>query len=179
MPTNFPTSLDSFTAKTNNVDTIDASHVNNLQDATLAIETLLGAGSVRRTSWTPEMSFSTTAPTSVTYASNNSGLYAQFGSLVWFTARLDVGANSGGTGNLTATLPTASRTDSPAHVLTIAARGASGFTVWPAFGTITGASGIVAAFVNYSSTAAAATIVRADVSTSAFELRYTGFYFHA
>ena len=179
MPTNFPTSLDSFTTKTNNVDTIDASHVNNLQDATLAIETLLGAASNRRTSWTPAMSFSTTAPTSVTYAANNAGLYAKFGSLIWFTARLDVGANSGGTGNLIATLPTASRTDFPAHLLTITARGVSGFTAWPVFGTISNQSGIVSAFVTYSSTATGAVIGRSDVSTGALELRYTGFYFHA
>lgn len=44
MSTNFPTSLDSYTVK-NNGDLIDASHVDNLQDAVTALETKVGADS--------------------------------------------------------------------------------------------------------------------------------------
>ena len=43
MPTNFPSSLDSFTTKVDGVDRVMASHVNNLQDAVVALETQLGA----------------------------------------------------------------------------------------------------------------------------------------
>lgn len=98
MPTNFPTSLDSFTTKTNNVDTIDASHVNNLQDATLAIETLLGASSSRSTSWTPTVRFATPGTTFPTYGGQFR--YAQFGSMIWISARFDFTALGNGTGNL-------------------------------------------------------------------------------
>lgn len=45
MPTNFPTSLDSYTNKVDGVDTVQAAHVNNLQDAVVAIETKLGNNS--------------------------------------------------------------------------------------------------------------------------------------
>lgn len=41
MSTTFPTSVDSYTAKTNGVDTVQAAHINNLQDAVVAIETVL------------------------------------------------------------------------------------------------------------------------------------------
>lgn len=42
MSTNFPTSLDSFTAKIDNFDEVMAADVNNLQDAVAAVETELG-----------------------------------------------------------------------------------------------------------------------------------------
>lgn len=42
MPSNYPDSLDSFTAKVDGVDTVAASHVNDLQDAIVQIETELG-----------------------------------------------------------------------------------------------------------------------------------------
>lgn len=44
MSTNFPGALDSYTTKADNVDTILASHINNLQDAVVAIETGLYGG---------------------------------------------------------------------------------------------------------------------------------------
>jgi hypothetical protein len=44
MSTNYPTSLDSYTAKTDGVDDVLAAHVNNLQDAIVAIETKIGIG---------------------------------------------------------------------------------------------------------------------------------------
>lgn len=44
MATNFPTNLDSYTGRSNG-ETIDATHVNNLQDAIVAIETKLGKDS--------------------------------------------------------------------------------------------------------------------------------------
>lgn len=43
MSTNFPGSLDSYSVKVDGVDDVAASHVNNLQDAVVALETYLGA----------------------------------------------------------------------------------------------------------------------------------------
>ena len=79
MAADFPTTVKTFTAKANNVDTIDASHVNDLQDEVNAVETLLGALSVRRTSWTPEFA---TGNSSWAYGTRG-GYYAKFGSLVY------------------------------------------------------------------------------------------------
>lgn len=45
MSTNFPTSLDSWTAKTDGVDYPQAAHINNLQDAVDALETKVGINS--------------------------------------------------------------------------------------------------------------------------------------
>lgn len=42
MPTNYPTSIDSYSARTNNVDTINAGDINDARDAIVAIETKLG-----------------------------------------------------------------------------------------------------------------------------------------
>lgn len=44
MSTTFPTSIDSYSTKVDGVDDVLASHVNNLQDAVVAIETFIGAG---------------------------------------------------------------------------------------------------------------------------------------
>lgn len=44
MAASFPTSLKSFTTKTDDVDDVLASHVNDMQDEIVAIETALGAG---------------------------------------------------------------------------------------------------------------------------------------
>lgn len=44
MAASYPTSIKSFTTKTNNVDDVDAAHINDLQDEVVAIETALGAG---------------------------------------------------------------------------------------------------------------------------------------
>lgn len=45
MSTNFPGALDSYSTKVDNVDIIEANHINNLQDAVVAIETGLYGGS--------------------------------------------------------------------------------------------------------------------------------------
>ncbi|MBW1996367.1 MAG: hypothetical protein JRJ29_00240 [Deltaproteobacteria bacterium] len=45
MSTNFPTSLDSFSTKTDNVDYVQAAHINDLQDAVEALEAKVGIDS--------------------------------------------------------------------------------------------------------------------------------------
>lgn len=82
MAADFPTTVKTFTAKANNVDTIDASHVNDLQDEVNAVETLLGAASLRRTAWTPEFTWATPGTSSWSYGTRG-GYYAKFGSLVY------------------------------------------------------------------------------------------------
>lgn len=76
MPTNFPTSLDSYTNKVDAVDTVQAAHVNNLQDAVVAIETFLGVGAISG-SWTP-----TDASGAALSFSGAGGSYYRFGNLV-------------------------------------------------------------------------------------------------
>lgn len=44
MSTNFPGALDSYSTKADNVDTVSAAHINNLQDAVVAIQTGLFGG---------------------------------------------------------------------------------------------------------------------------------------
>ena len=43
MPSNYPNSIDTFTTKIDNVDTVMASHINNLQDSVIAIQQTVGA----------------------------------------------------------------------------------------------------------------------------------------
>lgn len=101
MPTNFPTSIDSYTTKTNNVDTISAASVNDLQDATVAIETLIGAGSNRVTTWTPTFVPSSGAFTSITYTSQV-GYQIRICGAVFLTGTVSISAinTSGATGNV-------------------------------------------------------------------------------
>lgn len=97
MPASFPTTVKTFTTKTNNVDTTDASHMNDIQDEVNAIETLLGADSARSTAWTPVVRFATpNTPPTVSAV----GRYARFGSIVFILCRFDISALGTGTGNL-------------------------------------------------------------------------------
>jgi len=50
MSTNFPTSLDSYSTKTDNVDDVQAAHINNVQDAIEALEAKVGITSSAVTS---------------------------------------------------------------------------------------------------------------------------------
>lgn len=108
MPTGFPTtSIDSYSTKVNNVDTIAAAHINDLQDAVVAVETALGVPTYRGsalTTWTPGVSFAT-APTggSISYTTQT-GFYARFGGIVWFTGFIvlsSIGTGGGGNASIT------------------------------------------------------------------------------
>ena len=175
MPTNFPTSLDSFTTRVNNIDTIDASHVNNLQDSVLAIETLLGAASVRRTVFTPTFTFATTAPTGITYGTANTGFYAQMGSMVFVHTILDVTGYTGGSGNLVINIPTTAA--NVAQAIAGMARGASGFvTAWPTGWSPT-ANTVNGNLFSVSSSAVPVVISSSNVTTAGFQVRFSGTYF--
>lgn len=101
MPTNFPTSLDSYTTKSNNVDTISSVDVNNLQDATVAIETLLGAGSTRVSTWTPTFVTTGTGFVSTTYSSQV-GYQMRIGGVIFLQCSIALSAldKTGATGNV-------------------------------------------------------------------------------
>jgi hypothetical protein len=179
MATNFPTSIDSYTTKVNNVDTIDAANVNDLQDAMVQVETILGATSRRRTTFTPTLDFQTTSPTSVTYGANNGGYYARFGSLVFVTMRIHVTAYSGGSGNaLIGTLPFTVFNNN-ANFWTGAVRAVSGFvTLWPAI-TQAVPNTTYAQLLSYTSTAAPTLLTATNLATGGFDAFMSFSYFHA
>lgn len=87
MPTNYPTSIDSYSARTNNVDTINAGDVNDARDAIVAIETKLGTSTqqisapvgvaVPRSNGTAVFALDSSA--SVTIAVNNDAIATPFG----------------------------------------------------------------------------------------------------
>jgi hypothetical protein len=69
MPSTYPTTLDSYSTKTDGVDDVMAEDVNNLQDAVVAIETELGTNPVTDwTDWTPVVTQSGNVTLTVTYA---------------------------------------------------------------------------------------------------------------
>lgn len=102
MPTNFPTSLDSYTNKVDGVDTVQAAHVNNLQDAVVAIEALLGAGSASGT-YTPVLAFGG-ASVGVGYTTQL-GRYLRLGNFVAVAGVIVLSAKGSSVGNATISLP--------------------------------------------------------------------------
>lgn len=102
MATNFPTSLDSYTTKVNAVDTVNASHVNDLQDAVVAIETILGAGSVASTTFTPQLKFGGAA---VSMTGTLVGRHVRLGRLVAVSISITLTAKGSSTGAATVDLP--------------------------------------------------------------------------
>lgn len=178
MAADFPTTVKTFTAKANNVDTIDASHVNDLQDEVNAIETLLGAGSTRRlATWSPVLTYSVTNPTSITYGSANKGFYAVFGSLVYVSARFEVSVRSGGSGDFRLSTPGNTSATANSHVVfNCFANSGFGATVWPSIGITNPGSGFLNLY-SYSSTSAGTIISTTTAgTTSALNLWFTGFY---
>ena len=183
MATNFPTSLDSFTTKQNNIDTIAAAHVNDLQDSTVAIETLLGASSFRGsalTTWTPAISFAT-PPTggSITYT-QQTGHYARFGGIVWFNGFIVLSSiGTGGAGAATITgLPIASANSGLLFYHPCVTTSSSVFTTnTPTLCRVNNNAATIGVFFN-SSTAQAQALSYANF-TNTSNLSFTGWYFHA
>lgn len=105
MPANFPATVKTFTTKSNNVDTIDAEHINDIQDEVTAIETLLN-GTVavparRATTWTPTFVPSVGAFASITYNPASYGYQMRIGGMVFVQGGLaitgfSIGTASGG-----------------------------------------------------------------------------------
>ena len=105
MAADFPTTVKTFTAKANNVDTIDASHVNDLQNEVTAIETVLNGTvpvpATRVTTWTPTFAPTGGAFTSITYSSQV-GYQMRMAGVVFIQASVSLSAinTTGATGNI-------------------------------------------------------------------------------
>ena len=178
MPTNFPTSLDTFTTKVNSVDTIDASHINDLQDAMEQVETILGASSARRTAWTPTITFETTAPTSITYTTaNTGGWYARFGSLIYVVGRVEIATISGGSGSAVVSLPVTAYSGNFTLASLAVSTAANYTTLYPSVLRVNAAS-TTARLYGYMSTAGFTALTNSNVTGSS-TLFFSGFYFHA
>lgn len=173
MPTSdFPTSIDTFTTKTNNVDTIDAAHINKLQDAAVEVETILGASSARRTIWTPTVAF-TANNTGMTYTS--SGFYARFGSLIYIYGEFTITAKGSADGDLRITNPPVAGFSGALCTFACSfIAGAVWTTVQPHVGRINGS---VIDFFGLQATTWTR-ITHANVLNSS-AARFSGFYFHA
>lgn len=172
MPTSdFPTSIDTFTTKTNNVDTIDAAHINKLQDAAVEVETILGASSARRTIWTPTVAFSTTN-TGVTYTS--SGFYARMGSMIFLYGDFAITAKGSAAGELRITNPPVAGFSGALCSFACSFSNNTWTTIQPHAGRINGST---IDFYNLQTTTWTR-ITDAHVQTNS-ALRFSGFYFHA
>lgn len=82
----FPTTIDSFTTKVDNVDTIAASHINALQTAVVAIETVLGI--THRYSLADDVATSFTPPNNigVMLVYNRNDIGRAFGGIITYRA---------------------------------------------------------------------------------------------
>lgn len=98
MATAYPAALDSYTTKIDGVDTVQAAHINNMQDAIVAIETELGINPVDIGTWTPVVKIGATTITGTA----TDCTYTRIGRMVMImgTVTFDRGAN---TGNLSLT----------------------------------------------------------------------------
>jgi len=137
MATSYPTSLDSYSTKLNNINTVAAGDVNDLQDAVVALQTALGTGAVTRTAWTPTYSYASGTNTITYETANTGGWYAQAGKVVFFTLRISVTGISGtGSGNIVLSLPSAATTGN-FSLSSVAVNTASGtWTVFPIVGRV-------------------------------------------
>ena len=95
MPTNFPTNPDTYTTKVDGVDTVMAAHINDLQDAMMAVQDFaldLRDDLGKWQSYTPTWTASTTNPTLGNGILN--GRYTQVGKLVTCNLYLQMGSTT-------------------------------------------------------------------------------------
>jgi len=175
MAADFPTSVKTFTNKTNNVDTIDASHVNDLQDEVNAVETLLGAASLRRTSWTPSFQWATVGTSTWSYGAVRTGYYAKFGSLVYAHGYI-VGTPTIGTGSgqLYITGLPRNALNATQSYFPISISNCSGFTAYPTNGLLYSNSDVIRLYrsSNVADTLTTAHVTGGSAITVIFSLFY-------
>ena len=95
MPTNFPTNPDSYTTKVDGVDNVMAAHINDLQDAMMAVQDFaldLRDGLGKWQSYTVSWTASTTNPSIGNGILN--GRYVQIGKTVMGTIEMIVGSTT-------------------------------------------------------------------------------------
>lgn len=177
MAADFPTTVKTFTTKANNVDTIDASHVNDIQDEVNAVETLLGAASLRRTSWTPEFIWATPNNSSWSYGTRG-GYYAKFGSLVYaqgyIIATPTLGTPTAATGQLYIQGLPRNALNATTSFYPISLSNCSGFTAYPTNGMLYSNSGIIRLYrsSNVADTLTTAHVTGGTAITVIFSLFY-------
>jgi hypothetical protein len=184
MATGFPTtSIDSYSTKVNNVNTVAAGDVNDLQDAVVAIETALGVPTYRGsalTTWTPTISFAT-APTggSIAYTTQT-GHYARFGGIVWFNGFIvlsSIGTGGGGAATIGG-LPVASATSGLLFYHPCITTSSGVFTTnTPTICRVNNGATTIGIFHGSNTTAIAAISYANFTNTS--NISFTGWYFHA
>ena len=183
MPTGFPTtSIDSYSTKVNNVDTVAAADVNNLQDAVVAIETAFGVPTYRGsalTTWTPAISFAT-PPTggSISYTTQT-GFYARFGGIIWFTGFIllsSIGTNGGGNASITG-LPVASASSGLLFYHPCISTVSNWTSPFPTHLRVNSNATTMGIFQGTTTAALAAITYSSFTNTS--NLSFTGWYFHA
>jgi hypothetical protein len=183
MPTGFPTtSIDSYTTKANNIDTVAAADMNNLQDAVVAIETALGVPTYRGSAlqtWTPTISFAT-APTggSIAYTTQT-GHYARFGGIVWFNGFIvlsSIGTGGGGNASIGG-LPVTSATSGLFFYHPCISTVSNWTSPFPTHLRVNNNATTMGIFQG--TTTAALSAVTYSSFTNTSSVSFTGWYFHA
>jgi hypothetical protein len=151
--------------------------VNDLQDEVSAVETLLGAAAVRRTSWTPEFAWSTPGTSSWAYGTRG-GHYSKFGSLVYAQGYIIATPTIGtGSGQLYIQGLPRNAINATTAYYPISMSNLSGFTTYPTNGILYANSAIIRL---YRSTNVADTITTAHVTSgTAITLVFSLFYWDA
>ena len=183
MATGFPTtSIDSYSTKLNNINTVAAGDVNDLQDAVVAIETALGVPTYRGsalTTWTPTISFAT-APTggSIAYTTQT-GHYARFGGIVWFNGFIllsSIGTGGGGAATIGG-LPVASATSGLLFYHPCISTVSNWTSPFPTHLRVNNGATTMGIFQGTTTAALAAVTYSSFTNTSS--VSFTGWYFHA
>lgn len=101
LATNYPTSIDSYSAKVDGVDDVLAAHINDPQDAIVAIETALGVAAWN--DWTPTITQSGAVSISISYAK-----YKIINKMAIIIAQINMtGAGTGGNDIVIGNIPAA------------------------------------------------------------------------
>lgn len=170
MATNFPTSLDSYTPKVDGVDTVLAAHINNVQDAIVAIETLLGAGSAAGT-YSPALTFGGAA-VGMAYGAQN-GRYLRLGNTVFVTGYIILSAKGSSTGSATVSLPVAAGSAFQGYLSTYWSLNSNYVHV----GLLTNFGGAAATVYGATAAATAPSVLTDAAFGNTSQLRFSGVYF--
>lgn len=169
MSTNFPGALDSYTTKVDGVDTVLAAHINNVQDAIVAIETLLGAGSAAGT-YSPALTFGGAA---VGMDAAQNGRYLRLGNAVFVTGYIVLSAKGSSTGNAAVSMPVAAGYAYQGYLNTFWSLAANYVHV----GLRTAFGGASADVLGATAAAAAPTQLTDTAFNNSSQLRFSGVYF--
>lgn len=177
MPASFPTSVKTFTTKSNNVNTVNADDINDIQEEINAIETFLGTSPSRRVSWTPAFTWATPGTSTWTY-STRGGYVQTIGGLVMASAYVTGTPTIGtGAGQLYITGLPFDAINASIGFFPISLSNSSGFTTYPTAGLLYNNSDVIRI---YRSTNVADTLTTAHVTGgTAITMIFSLFYWTA